>query len=49
MFRDSRGPIPCTTKELLEKVEGGGDVWSFMEYHEGIKESLGAGLLMGLH
>ena len=33
VFRDSRGPIPCTTRELLEKVEGGGDVWSFMECH----------------
>ena len=49
MFRDSRGPIPCTTKELLEKVEGRGDVWSFVECHEDVKESLGAGLLTGLH
>ena len=49
VFRDSGGPIPCTTKELLEKVEGGEDVWSFVECHEGVKESLGAGLLMGLH
>ena len=49
VFRDSRGPILCAAEKLLEKVEGGGDIWSFMEFDEDIKECIGAGLLTGLH
>ena len=45
----SRGPILCAAEKLLEKIEGGGDIWSLMEFDEGIKECIGAGLLTGLH
>ena len=49
MFRDSRGAIPCTAEELFEQVEGRGDVGGFVEFHEGIKELLGAGVGASLH
>ena len=49
MFRDSRGAIPCTAEELFEQIEGRGDVGGFMEFHEGIKELLGAGVGASLH
>ena len=46
MFRDSRGAIPCTAEELFEQVEGRGDVGGFVEFHKGIKELLGAGVVL---
>ena len=49
MFRDSRGPIPYAAEELMEEIEGGGDVGSLMEFDKGIKKCLGVGLLTRFH
>ena len=46
MSRDSGGAILCTAEELFEQVEGRGDVGGFVEFHEGVKELLGTGVMV---